>query len=246
MSFTFKQFHIDDSRCAMKVGTDGVLLGAWADVSQARRILDIGCGSGLLSLMAAQRQPAAHITAIELDAAAVLDAQENIRRSPFSHRISVVQANVVEWAVNPVQQRKFDCIISNPPYYEEDLLPPSQLRAQARHTAGGGLTFAALLRSVKLLLHDGQEQNARETSPSTFSVILPSQAQSHFCTLAALHGLILTRRTDIVTRPHKPCKRVLLEFSLSARPLVHSVLSLLGDGNSRSAEYQALCADFYL
>ena len=126
MSFTFKQFHVDDSRCAMKVGTDGVLLGAWADVSQARRILDIGCGSGLLSLMAAQRQPAAHITAIELDAAAVLDAHENIRRSPFSHRISVVQANVVEWAVNPVQQRKFDCIISNPPYYEEDLLPPSQ------------------------------------------------------------------------------------------------------------------------
>lgn len=246
MSFTFKQFHIADSRCAMKVGTDGVLLGAWADVSRASRILDIGCGSGLISLMIAQRQPVARVTAIELDASAVLDARDNVAHSPFADRIEVVQDDVVRWAVDPAQQGKFDCIISNPPYYEEDLLPPSQLRAQARHTAGGGLTFAALLRSVSLLLHDDQGKNALADHPSTFSVILPSQAQPRFCTLAALHGLTLTRRTDIVTRLNKPCKRVLLEFSLSARPLDHNVLTLLGDGDSRSAEYQALCEDFYL
>lgn len=246
MSFTFKQFHIADSRCAMKVGTDGVLLGAWADVSQAHHVLDIGCGSGLISLMAAQRQPEAHVTAIELDASAVLDARENVARSPFADRIEVVEADVVKWAADSAQRGRFDCIISNPPYYEEDLLPPSQLRAQARHTAGGGLTFAALLRSVRLLLHDDHERNSPTSRPSTFSVILPSQAQPRFCALAAIHGLNLTRRTDIVTRLSKPCKRVLLEFSLTARPLTHSVLTLLGDGSSRSAEYQALCADFYL
>lgn len=230
----------------MKVGTDGVLLGAWADVSQARHVLDIGCGSGLISLMTAQRQPVARITAIELDASAVLDARENVAHSPFSDRIEVVEADVVQWAADPAWRGTFDCIISNPPYYEEDLLPPSQLRAQARHTAGGGLTFAALLRSVSLLLHDDQEQNSQTLRPSTFSVILPSQAQSRFCALAAIHGLHLTRRTDIVTRLNKPSKRVLLEFSLTARPLTQSVLTLLGDGNSRSAEYQALCKDFYL
>ena len=253
MSFTFKRFHIDDTHCAMKVGTDGVLLGAWADVAGAKRILDIGCGSGLVALMLAQRCEAAQVVGIEIDDAAAQDAIDNAARSPFASRIDVVQADVLKFAQDNSQKfaqdnsqkiaqdnsQKFDCIVCNPPYYEEDVLPPAAQRAQARHTAGGGLTFAALLQAVSLLL-DAEATTAR------FSVVLPTVAAPNFIALAAVHGLDLIRRTDVVTRRSKPCKRVLLEFSPHSVSLQRSTLELLGVGNERSEEYDELCKDFYL
>ena len=238
MSFTFKRFHIDDTHCAMKVGTDGVLLGAWADVADAKRILDIGCGSGLVALMLAQRCEAAQVVGVEIDEAAAQDAIDNAARSPFAERIDVVQTDVLKFAQDNSQ--KFDCIVCNPPYYEEDVLPPTAQRAQARHTAGGGLTFAALLQAVSLLL------DADEATTARFSVVLPTVAAPNFIALAAVHGLDLIRRTDVVTRRSKPCKRVLLEFSPHTRPLQRSTLELLGVGNERSEEYDELCKDFYL
>lgn len=237
MSFTFKRFHIDDTHCAMKVGTDGVLLGAWADVEGARRILDIGCGSGLVMLMVAQRCPAARVMGVEIDEAAAHDATDNAARSPFFERIDVVKADI--WEYSQSYSQKFDSIVCNPPYYEEDVLPPTAQRAQARHTAGGGLTFEALLLVVSQLL-DKESKRAR------FSVVLPTATASRFIALAAIHGLNLIRRTDVVTRKGKPCKRVLLEFSPHVAPLQHSTLELLGVGNERSEEYDKLCEDFYL
>ena len=126
--FTFKQFIIEDAHCAMKVGTDGVLLGAWADVAGCRHITDIGCGSGLIALMAAQRAPEARVTGVEIDPEAVADAQANVAASPFAHRTEIVLADVCRYAA---PAPKSDCLLRNPPYHEEDLLPPVTSRATA-------------------------------------------------------------------------------------------------------------------
>lgn len=243
MSFTFKQFQINDSRCAMKVGTDGVLLGAWADVAQARRILDIGCGSGLIALMAAQRNLHAEVTGIEIDTEAVLDAQANAAASPFADRVKILQGDAVR---HPFPDASFHCILSNPPYHEEELLPPTDARAKARHTAGGGLTFAALLRTAHRLLD-------KSFPYSNLSLILPATAVRHFVSLANVHGFVLTHRTDVVTRPGKPAKRVLLELILLSTTrtqqkisLKHDELILTGDNGKRSEAYATLCREFYL
>lgn len=237
MSFTFKHFHINDERCAMKVGTDGVLLGAWAEVEEAKNILDIGCGCGLISLMAAQRSPKSNVLGIEIDGDAAADAINNVKNSPYSNRVTITCTDALQFAQTATT--KFDCILSNPPYYEEDILPPSASRAQARHTAGGGLTFNALLRCVSLLL-DYTNQKAR------FCVILPTAATSHFICTASIYGLSLTRRTDIVTRPKKTCKRALLCFSPTSSPLRHNQLVLIDKDGGRSEQYQTLCKDFYI
>lgn len=234
--FTFKQFIINDSHCAMKVGTDGVLLGAWADLTDCQRILDLGCGSGLIALMAAQRNPQALITGVEIDEVAASDALLNVQNSPFASRIAIRCQDATQLAAT---EGRYDCILSNPPYHQEELLPPSAARAAARHTAGGGLTFSALLRTVCNLLDDSN-QNAR------FSLILPAPALNKFKTLATIHGLHLTRCTQVVTRPGKPCKRVLLEFCLHKSTPANDELILTAPDGGRSAAYSLLCNDFYL
>lgn len=236
MSFTFKHFHINDERCAMKVGTDGVLLGAWAEVEDAKNILDIGCGCGLISLMAAQRSYYGKILGIEIDNNATADAIDNVNNSPYNNRVTITCTDALQFARTATT--KFDCILSNPPYYEEDILPPSITRAQARHTAGGGLTFNALLRCVSLLL-DYTNKKAR------FYVILPTSSASRFICSASIYGLSLTRRTDVITRPGKPCKRVLLCFSPQPTLLEHNQLILMTNNGNRSEQYQLLCKDFY-
>ena len=237
MSFSFKQFHIDDAHCAMKVGTDGVLLGAWANVCEADRILDVGCGCGLIALMAAQRNRAARVVGVELDAAAVADALANVQHSPFASNVEIVCADVLQYAADC--GLAFDSILSNSPYHEESLLPPASQRAKARHTQGGGLTFAALLRVVEHLLNPANPK-------ATFSAILPLSAVAGFVAMAAVHGLQLMRRTDVVTRKGRPCKRVLLEFCRTPQSLVHTTLSLVGDDGARAEAYADLCKDFYL
>lgn len=238
MSFTFKQFHIDDTHCAMKVGTDGVLLGAWAPtLPTTEHILDMGCGSGLISLMMAQRSPKAQVTGIEIDAKAAIDAQQNAAQSPFSNRLSIVHDDVLHYAQSCAQ--RFDCIVSNPPYYEEAVLPPSDFRAKARHTMGGGLTFEALLHCVNLLLN-------KSAPHACFSVILPTQGADKFVTLANIYDLNLMRCTHVRTRPNKPCKRVLLCFSPHVVTTQTDELILVNHDGSRSTQYQAFCQDFYL
>ncbi len=174
--FRFQQFTIHDDRCAMKVGTDGVLLGAWCQMppsstdsasTSTLKILDVGTGSGLVALMLAQRFPQTHITALELEVAAAQQAHENVTSSPFSAQVEVKQGDFLaeDWC----PQASFDAIVSNPPYFEETLLSPNQQRAQARHVHHG-LTFEALTQqSAKLLKSGGWLQ-----------VILPKSAQQHF------------------------------------------------------------------
>lgn len=256
----------------MKVGTDGVLLGAWTDVADVRRILDIGCGSGLIALMLAQRAAGARVDGVEIDADAAADALANVEASPFHDRVRIICGDVLKMAGGPwpspcgkslftgglqpylheapkylcapqqfprVPQRMFDCIVANPPYHEEVLLPPSRRRAAARHTAGGGLTFAALLQAARQLL-DADSPAAR------FCVILPATAVARFIPAAAVYGFNLARRTNVVTRPGKPCKRVLLDFRLQAQPPVTDELVLVAPDGSRSTQYAELCREFYL
>lgn len=131
--FTFKQFFVAHDRCAMKVGTDGILLGAWAPVAGVKRITDIGTGSGLLALMLAQRTDEnVIIDAVELDVDAAQQAQENIAQSPWMHRVNVHTEDVQQWV--PRQTVRFDLIISNPPYYEQGVECATPQREQARYT----------------------------------------------------------------------------------------------------------------
>lgn len=258
----------------MKVGTDGVLLGAWTDVTGVRRILDIGCGSGLIALMLAQRAAGARVDGVEIDADAAADALANVEASPFHDRVRIFCGDVLKMAEGswpsplpcgkplftgglqpylheapqylcaPQQysldtQRTYDCIVTNPPYHEEELLPPSRRRAAARHTAGGGLTFAALLQAARQLV-DADSPAAR------FCVILPATAVARFIPVAAVYGFNLARRTNVVTRPGKPCKRVLLDFRLQAPPPVTDELVLVAPDGGRSVQYAELCREFYL
>ncbi len=236
MAFTFKKFHIDDAASAMKVGTDGVLLGAWAQAEGAETVLDIGCGCGLVALMMAQRFPAARVTGAEIAPGAASDARRNAAASPFAARVDIAEGDVTRLDFGG---RRFGCIVSNPPYHAETLLPPAAARAAARHTEGGGLTFEALLRSVDALLSTDRG--------ASFSVVLPQAAEAHFTALAACHGLFPSRRTRVVTRPGKQAKRVLLELRRAyAAPPAEDTLVLVGDDGGRSEQYAELCRDFYL
>lgn len=236
MSFSFKRFHIDDTHCAMKVGTDGVLLGAWADLCGARRVLDIGTGSGLVGMMAAQRQAEAYVVGVEIDVAAASDARRNVENSPFASRMRIVEGNILSLSKT---FGTFDHILANPPYHEEDLLSPTATRAAARHTGGGGLTFTALLRCVGQMLD-------KDAATASFSLILPYGALSSFLPLAEIHGLFLTRRTDVVTREGKTPKRVLLELRRQPCFIHRDTLVLTSPDNKRSEEYARLCREFYL
>ena len=128
--FRFKQFAVEQDDVAMKVGTDGVLLGAWADCNGAKRILDIGTGTGVIALMLAQRNAEAEVQAVEIDETATRRARSNFDLSPWAERLTVENCAVQEFA--PAE--KFDLIVSNPPYFVDSLLPPDAKRSTARHT----------------------------------------------------------------------------------------------------------------
>lgn len=130
--FTFKQFFVAHDRCAMKVGTDGILLGAWAPIAQVKRVLDIGAGSGLLALMLAQRTGETVIVdAVELDEEAAQQARENAADSPWAGRLQIHQADIQQW--QPRQTRRYELIVSNPPFSQKAYLAPPAARAGSIH-----------------------------------------------------------------------------------------------------------------
>lgn len=229
--FKFKQFTVCQDRCAMKVGTDGTLLGALADVSSCSRVLDIGSGTGIVSLMLAQRCATVHLTAIEVDSSAALQSQENIQSSPWKDRIEVVNADFN----NYVFSGQFDGIVSNPPFYQETLFCPDPLRDKARHTQS--LSFEQLCRRVSHLLIQG----------GVFSVILPSAAIQQFIDIAFIHGLYLKSSIDIRTKISKQPKRTVLYLTNNKISIInHSELTIMTQEGSYSLEYVALMKDYYL
>lgn len=234
--FRFKQFCIRHDRCAMKVGTDGVLLGAWGYVG-GKHVLDIGTGTGLIALMAAQRNPSAQVLGIDIDRMAVQQASENILESPFSSRVSCIVQDVLTFEPRIF----FDAILCNPPFFTEDTLPHDNGRALARNSSC--LPFPKLISKVASLLSE----------EGTFSVIIPSSSISDFVALCLANNLHLSRRCLVHTTARKPPRRALLSF-VRRNPLhvddcgycKEQTLCLTdGDGN-RSAEYRELTAPFYL
>lgn len=230
--FQFKEFTIHQRRAAMKVGTDGVLLGTMAE--GGKQILDIGTGTGIISLMMAQRYPDAQFTAVEIDDNAYLDAQENFAASPFSDRITLVKAAFQDYARTCC--RTFDCIVSNPPYFDESLENPDEGRTRARHTSS--LPFRELIGGAYRLLEDG----------GCFSVCIPPEVLKKFSAECLITGFSLKTCYGIKSVPRKPMpKRYVLVYQkgLITEPEEHIFCMQNADG-SRSEWYQELMKDFYL
>ncbi|MBR6017254.1 MAG: tRNA1(Val) (adenine(37)-N6)-methyltransferase [Paludibacteraceae bacterium] len=242
--FRFKQFYVRHDRCAMKVGTDGVLLGAWTPIDVRLddvrcTILDIGTGSGLVALMLAQRCPEAKIDAIDIDEAAIEQAKQNFKQSAFSQQLSVYQSSLQEWQIVPSQctnSTLYDLIVSNPPYFQNSLKNPDAGRQLARHTD--------TLRYEELIAH-----SARLLNPNgQLALILPAEAEREVTDLAEQAGLHPARVTRVYSKVSKPAIRVLLCFQLSTIRLqpTEDTLVLEDEKGGRSAAYSELCKEFYL
>ncbi len=230
--FRFKRFVVWQDRCAMKVGTDGVLLGAWA--SGGRRILDIGAGTGLIALMMAQRFPDAHVEGVEIDEMAYAQALDNVSRSPFSERIKLVNASIQAFA-GAEEHLSYDAIVSNPPYFENALRNPDTQRMVARHA--DTLPFAQLFGAVVRLLSDD----------GVFSAVIPAESKSRFDEEASLCGLFTVRQTAVRTTPRKPVRRYLVAYAKHPAAVVETDEVVLEVAHGvRSEWYGGITRDFYL
>ncbi len=216
----------------MKVGTDGVLLGAWASTERCLRILDVGTGTGLIALMLAQRSTAI-LDAIDIDPDACLQARENIAKSPFANRTQVYQTSLSEY--KPDEHIKYDLIVSNPPYFIDSLKCPDTKRNLARHT--DTLSLPDLLRdSRKLLAPEGN-----------IALVLPFEQREYLIGLAREESLFPLRETHVSPVPDAIPKRLLIE--LSAKPVTEPELSYLTleiERHRYTDEFIALAKDFYL
>lgn len=230
--FQFKQFSIRHDRCAMKVGTDGVLLGAWASVDGRQQVLDVGTGSGLIALMLAQRNPAACIVGIDIDPAAVGQARENKSASPWAERIETLTCDFT--APTELAGRQFDLIVSNPPFFAEQVRSADLSRDKAR--CADSLPLTALLDSVV----------AHLSPQGVFSLILPYATASTLIGDAAVRGLYLSRRSDVVTTTGKPPKRTLLEFSRTLVPTSSSGITIYDANHTYTPQFAQLTSPFYL
>ncbi len=231
--FTFKQFFIAHDRCAMKVGTDGILLGAWSPVAGVKRILDIGTGSGLLALMLAQRTgEAVSIDAVELDADAAQQAQENVGESPWADRIQIHTADIQQW----VNERtgRYDLIVSNPPYYEKGVECGTPQREQARYTVS--LDHGALLACAAECI----------TEEGFLCVVLPEVLGNGFTQKALETGWHLRLRTDVADNESRLPHRVLLAFSPTQGECFSDRMTIRGADQRYSDDYTALTQAFYL
>lgn len=229
MGFTFKQFHVDDDRCGMKVSTDSVLLGSWARVVPGERTLDLGCGSGLLALCCAQRG-SGQIDALELDPDAASQARENVAASPWHQQIQVFQGDLRQWAQSHLGS--YQHLISNPPYFEDSLAAPCPKRAQAR----AGLSLNRLLEAMAQLL----------APRGHISLVLPASSLQRLNQAAMESGLTLTRLTRVRSTPIKGDKLILAELARETADCPIQQLVIHGPDGGYSEEFRALTADFYL
>ncbi len=230
ISFTLKRFDIDDSHCGMKVGTDGVALGAWASCEGARQAADIGCGSGLIALMIAQRC-GAQIDAIDIDNGACLDAISNIDASPWRSRISVVETGISEF----IPEKSYDLIVSNPPFFAEGEHAPAAERALARHE--GELNFRTLIDFAVVHL-----------SPAgRLAFIYPFGNEDEIIFKAEMSHLKLRRYGSLRPSPARQPIRSLFEFCPTDGPIDKEDIAIRNiDGKSYSPRFSSLCKDFYL
>ncbi len=230
--FVFKQFKVLQDKCAMKVGTDAVLLGSWVNTSNAKTVLDIGTGTGIIALMIAQKSDAV-IDAIDIDNNSFIQAQENITECKWKDRIHIYHVALQQYTTNC--ECKYDLIVSNPPYFVDSSKALEESRTNARHT--DQLPFCDLLNGVlKLLNMDG-----------IFYVILPTKESHVFREMAEEQNLFLTKLTRVITRTDKPEKRLLMQFEFAKRIIEENFITIEKDErHSYTDEYKELTKDYYL
>nr|WP_295934866.1 methyltransferase [uncultured Dyadobacter sp.] len=232
--FRFKQFTVRQDQCAMKVCTDACVLGAWADVEDADRILDIGAGTGLLSLMVAQRNTYAMIDAVEIDAEAFYQAGENVEQSPFHDRITLFHSAVQEF----VSDHQYDVVITNPPFFQSDLLSPIDKKNIAHHAKS--LDFSELLAAIDRLTKPEGKVN----------VLFPVEEANQFIEKAESAGWVLTRKLTLFHQEDKKAFRVLMLFQraeFAHNVHVESDLYIYEkDGVTHDPRFKELLKAFYL
>lgn len=229
--FRFKQFTVFHDKCGMKVGADAVTLGAWADVADAETILDVGCGSGLIALMLAQRSEG-KITAIDIDENCICQSKENIKNSPWENRISVLHTSFQDFAARTPET--YDLIVSNPPFFNKSLKNPLKSRALARHS--DTLSHAELIFYSKKVMNPG----------GRLCVILPKLEGEQFVFLAEKKKLYCSKKVLVFPNYYKPAKRFLLEFRKVKTNCVEFDLTLEKERGVYTDEYRELVKDFYL
>ena len=232
--FSFKQFTVEQDKCAMKVGTDGVLLGAWCPIeNNPKTILDIGTGTGILALMLAQRSNAEQIDAIEIEEDAYEQCVENFENSPWNDRLFCFHADVEEFLDEP--EDEYDLIISNPPFYSEDFKTNNDQRDLARFT--DALPFDTLIETAALLLSEN----------GIFAVIIPFKEETNFIELCANYDLFPVKGTRVRGNPTSEIIRSLLAFKryeLSVLETDELVIEI--NRHEYTPEYIELTSDFYL
>lgn len=228
--FDFKQFKIQQNNTAMKVSTDGIILGAWASLTGVERILDIGTGTGLLALMCKQRCEQAKVQAVEIEQSACIDARANFSNSPWCNDIHLFEGAIQDFEANA----EFDLVITNPPYFNDSLKAQSSSRNLARHT--DSLSFEALILAYKRLSH----------AKSRLAIILPNQESELFKQIAQQQGLFLKRICEVRTKRSKPVSRQLMEFANEVQNTVEHESLCIHDNGVYSNQFVQLCKAFYL
>jgi tRNA1Val (adenine37-N6)-methyltransferase len=231
--FRFKQFSVDQTGCAMKINTDGVLLGALADFNQPSSVLDIGTGTGVIALMLAQRFPLAQIDAVEIDEGAAATAAGNFENSPFAERLALYASGFEEFfSVHP--DNRYDLIVSNPPFYINSLLSPGSQKNLAKH-AGDGF-FEGIISAVSKHL----------TSNGTCWLILPVDTAVLVKSLALSFGLYLQKIIEIRSFEHDEPHREILVFGLKILPMKKETLVIYDEPKVYTQQYQELLRNFLI
>lgn len=232
MAFQFKQFLVDDDGCTLKVGTDGVLLGAWADVSECKNILEIGAGSGVISLMLAQRNKNALVDAVEIDNHSSVKANKNIMCSSWSDRISIYHSSIQEFSK---KENLYDLIVCSPPYFRNSMKPQKREDLFSKHD--DNLPYEALIAiAYKMLDNLGK-----------FCVILPSSEEIYFKRLASAQGFYISKLLHMLPVIDKPAKRILMQFEKSRKHISYGTIAILDSpAGDYTQEYKDLTKDFYL
>ena len=233
LPFKFKEFEIHQDRCAMKIGTDGVLLGAWVSLeNEPSNILDIGAGTGIITLQLAQRSKAETIDAVEIDDDAYEQCTENLENSPWGDRVFCYHASVQEFAIEI--EEKYDLIITNPPFYSEDYKTESKARDKARFN--DALSFEHLIASVgKLLSEEG-----------IFALIIPRKEEDNFIELASEVGLSPERICRVRGTQNSKVKRSMIALSFRSTKAIFEELIIETSRHEYTEEYIKLVKDFYL
>lgn len=230
-TFYFKKFEVKHDKCAMKIGTDGVLLGAWVDLIEKNKVLDVGVGSGLIALMIAQRANYSQVRGLELDSSAASQAKDNCCKSSYHNQLIIDNVGLKEFQ----SDEKFDLVVSNPPFFMNSLKTPEEQRTQARHTdtLEPELLFS---KSYELLAEDGE-----------LAIIFPSQSNELIQEIANDSGFFVKRKCDVYATSHADMpKRTLWQFSKKKCTIERTKLVIEKARHDYTDGYIALTREFYL